>query len=104
MAFGLRFDALVMDQAASLKSSLIWNCLRESQPHLPIFIHSRDSENPGVGVGQPGKSSSPELILACLNILLNPVTPKPAACVPHARDPQAIRSAFAEDRRLMTED
>ena len=82
MAFGLRFDALVMDQAASSKSPAIRNCLRESQPHLPIFIHSRVLENPRAGLNQPDKSSSPKLILACLTILLNPVARKPAACGP----------------------
>jgi hypothetical protein len=85
MAFGLRFDALVMDQAASSKSAGIWNCLRESQPHLPIFIHSRDSGNPPASSdlckGDNSGSASPELILACLTILLNPVARKPAACV-----------------------
>jgi CheY-like chemotaxis protein len=84
MAFGLRFDALVMDQGASSKSAGIWNCLRESQPHLPIFIHSRDSGNPRIasGLDQPENSVSSELILACLTILLNPVPRKlnPTAC------------------------
>ena len=69
MALGLRFDAVVADREASSRSPSVWDHLRETQPLLPVFIHSRGSTLPGSGDRPDGVTL--EMILAVLTILLN---------------------------------
>ena len=73
MALGLRFDAVVADSEASSKSVSVWDYLREVQPFLPVFIHSRGSSPPGSSpcVSDTADGATPEMILAVLTILLN---------------------------------
>jgi len=66
VALGLRLDAVVADQEASSRSLSVWDYLHETQPLLPVFIHSRASSLPGSGDGV-----ALEMILAVLTILLN---------------------------------
>lgn len=90
LAFGLRFDVLVMDQVSSLSRSEVWDCLSESQPHLPILVHSGVPRGAEMCrnlrfVSTSGPTQSPEVVLALLLLLLgdgnnsNPKLPDLAA-------------------------
>lgn len=90
LAFGLRFDVLVMDQVSSLSRSEVWDCLSESQPHLPILVHSGAPRGAALCrnlrfVSTSGPTQSPEVVLALLLLLLgdgnnsNPKLPDLAA-------------------------
>lgn len=83
MAFGLRFDAVVVDHKASTTSANVWNCLAESQPSLPIIVHSQARDlhsSPARCEGESTPAATPELILAMLTILLS-TTPAQNAAV-----------------------
>jgi CheY-like chemotaxis protein len=75
LASGLRFDVVVMDQASSLGRPEIWDCLCESQPHLPILVHSGASQGDELCrhlrlVSPSGPTEKPEVVLALLLLLL----------------------------------
>ena len=75
LAIGLRFDVVVMDQLSSLSRSEVWDCLWESQPHLPILVHSGTSKGAELCrhlrfVSTSGPTQNPEVVLALLLLLL----------------------------------
>jgi CheY-like chemotaxis protein len=75
LASGLRFDVVVMDQVSSLSRSEVWDCLAESQPHLPILVHSGTSKGADLCrhwrfVSTSAPAQNPEVVLALLLMLL----------------------------------
>jgi CheY-like chemotaxis protein len=75
LASGLRFDVVVVDHASSLARPEIWECLCDSQPHLPILVHSGSSKGSDLCrhlrlVSHAGPTEKPEVVLALLLLLL----------------------------------
>lgn len=90
LASGLHFDVLVVDHHSSQTRPEVWDCLSESQPSLPILVHSGAARGPELCrhlrlVSNSGKPQNPEVVLALLLLLLgdtsgsNPRVPNIAA-------------------------
>jgi DNA-binding NarL/FixJ family response regulator len=70
---GLHFDALAVDQASTQVQPEVWRCLAETQPELPVLVHSAQQKS-----GDPCRKlelpqTSPrisEVVLALLLLLL----------------------------------
>ena len=83
LATGLHFDALAVDEASTHVRADLWKCLVETQPDLPMLVHSGLHRVPApCGEAVHSKKSSPisEVILALLLLLLAD-TPLPRASV-----------------------
>jgi CheY-like chemotaxis protein len=75
LASGLRFDVVVMDQVSSHLRPDVWECLSESQPALPILVHSGAPKGPGLCrhlrlVSNSAPTQNAEVVLALLLLLL----------------------------------
>lgn len=84
LAAGLHFDALAVDHASRQLQPEVWHCLAETQPELPVLVHS-GAEKPaaqrcGQGAAARRPSAISEVVLALLVLLLgNPALPQPHA-------------------------
>jgi DNA-binding NtrC family response regulator len=71
---GIQFDVMAMDQVSSLSRPEVWECLAESQPGLPILVHSGVPKMSALcrhsQVVSSGQSQNPEVVLALLLLLL----------------------------------
>ncbi len=71
---GIPFDVMAMDQTSSLLREEVWECLAESQPGLPILVHSGAPKTSVLcrhsQVVSTGPSQNPEVVLALLLLLL----------------------------------
>lgn len=80
---GIDFDVVAMDHISSLSRPDVWECLAESQPGLPILVHSGIPKMSALcrhaQVVSTGPSQNPEVVLALLLLLLEDGRP------PHPR-------------------
>jgi DNA-binding NtrC family response regulator len=90
LAPGLHFDVIVVDHHSSQARPEVWDCLSETQPSLPILVHSGAGKGPELCrhlrlVSNSTKPQNSELVLALLLLLLGdasgskPRVPKIAA-------------------------
>jgi len=73
LATGLHFDALAVDEASTHVRADLWRCLVESQPDLPMLVHSglqRVAEPCREAVHSKKSSRISEVVLALLLLLL----------------------------------
>ena len=73
LAAGLHFDALAIDEASIRVRADLWKCLAETQPDLPMLVHSGTKRVSGPGREMANSKMSSrisEVILALLLLLL----------------------------------
>lgn len=75
LATSLNFDVMVLDQASSLARPEVWNCLSDSNPNLPILVHSGPARGSELCrhlrlVAPSAPPQNPEVVLALLLLLL----------------------------------
>ena len=70
LASGLHFDVVAIDQSSALARPEVWNCLSESNPALPILVHSGAPRRVLCRNVSSVHSSNHEIVLALLLLLL----------------------------------
>jgi len=73
LASGLHFDVVAIDQSSALARPEVWSCLSESNPALPILVHSGAPRRVlcrNMQAVSSVHSSNHEIVLALLLLLL----------------------------------